>query len=67
MAAASEPGKWYWLSRGLVNGLLVAWLLEVLIGEGMGPLSRYVAPFIIAGLAAVGFHDAWLALRAMRA
>ena len=58
MAQASAHGKWYWLSRGFVNGLLVAWLVEVLLSEGIGPLSGYVAPFVIAGLMVIGFHDA---------
>ena len=68
MAVASEHGKWYWLSRGFVNGLLVAWLLEILLTDGgIGPLSHYVAPFVIAGLIVIGSHDAWLGLKAIRA
>ena len=59
MIASSIHGKWYWFVRGLLSGLTLAWVVEVMTRDGLGPIHRYVAPFVITSLILMTFYDLW--------
>ena len=52
-------GKPYWFVRGLIAGLTLAWVFEVTMRDDVGPIHRYVAPFVIASLILLSLYDVW--------